>query len=570
MPRLLKLLGLIMLALSLMTMPSHAAPIQSIDSGWKYRVSALEDSSISGFVFKAAVQPFYAEDWQPFNPPSAPPLDPDVKSIWVTVMLPEKLPYRHATFGYQTIEQASRVYIGNKLIYSDGDFGLPNQEFGLRSHLIELPHNAQGKQLSIQLYTDHPYRLGMIEHATVGEGPELVYAAFWNNAPNWVALPMSLLLLIIVIPCYQLLRNSRSFVLQLGLFLVNFCLWLLAGLNIIQVIYTFSPAFWNYIWLTSFYLLPIFFMLMAREALPDRRSHLMTVLIVICFIFFLTAIIGELTGRTFLDRFLEIYLLFSWMCLLCTAAILDLEANQGSEICSCLIIPSAVLPLLQIAQTICHIPLAPFAILPMMAVVLWLLRHALNERQRLRIQNQSLEERVEAAQLAAQIDSLTKCYNRGQLQVSLEKFTQEATDTGTPLSYLMLDLDHFKHINDTFGHDAGDQVLEGFAQLVRRHLDARHTFIRYGGEEFVLLCRGFDLENAADFADAIRADLFLSVLLLDQRITCSIGVSTWHGADDTPFGLQKRADQAVYLAKEQGRNRVITEESLPETDTEEN
>lgn len=570
MPRLIKLLGLIAIALSLMALPSQASSIQYIDSGWKYMVSAIEDSSNSGFVFKATVQPFYSDEWQSFNPPTAPPLSPDVKAIWVTVMLPEKMPYRHATFGYQTIEQASRVYLGNKLIYSDGDFGLPNQEFGLRSHLVELPHNAQGKQLSIQLYTDHPYRLGMIEHAAVGEGPELVYDAFWHNAPNWVSLPMSLLLLIIVIPCYQLLRNLRPFVLQLGLFLVNFCLWLLAGLNIIQVIYTFSPAFWNYVWLTNFYLLPVFFMLMTREALPDKRSRFMTVLIVACFAFFLTTVIGELTGRTFLDRFLEIYLFFSWICLLCTAAVLDMDATQGSEICSCLIMPAAVLPLLQIAQVVCHIPLAPFAILPMMAVVLWLLRHALNERQRLRIQNQSLEERVAAAQRAAQVDPLTKCYNRGQLQKSLEEFSREATATDTPLSYLMLDLDHFKHINDTFGHDAGDQVLEGFAQLVRRHLDARHTFIRYGGEEFVLLCRGFDLETAADFADAIRADLFLSVLLPDQRITCSVGVSTWHGADDTPFGLQKRADQAVYMAKEQGRNMVITEEALPKNNAKDN
>ena len=171
--------------------------------------------------------------------------------------------------------------------------------------------------------------------------------------------------------------------------------------------------------------------------------------------------------------------------------------------------------------------------------------------------NDDLKQKMTLVRAEAQIDALTKCFNRGHLTETLQKSITIAEFSHQPLSVLMFDLDYFKHVNDTYGHDMGDQVLIRFAAVVRRNLDARHSFVRYGGEEFVVLCRGFTIEGARQLADHIREDVAATVLCEYQTVTCSIGVSGWQGASrDTAEMLLKRVDTALYQAKHNGRNCV--------------
>ena len=126
---------------------------------------------------------------------------------------------------------------------------------------------------------------------------------------------------------------------------------------------------------------------------------------------------------------------------------------------------------------------------------------------------------------------------------------------------MMFDIDFFKSVNDTYGHDAGDRVLIDFTRIIRRQLDARHTFIRYGGEEFVVLCRGFSREEAKKLALEIGASVQDAAILAKRRITCSIGISQWHaGSSDSARQLLKRSDLALYAAKQNGRNQVAAED----------
>ena len=126
---------------------------------------------------------------------------------------------------------------------------------------------------------------------------------------------------------------------------------------------------------------------------------------------------------------------------------------------------------------------------------------------------------------------------------------------------MMFDIDFFKSVNDTYGHDAGDRVLIDFTRIIRRQLDARHTFIRYGGEEFVVLCRGFSLEEAKKLALEIGASVQDAAILEKRKITCSIGISQWHaGSSDSARQLLKRSDLALYAAKQNGRNQVAAED----------
>ena len=158
-----------------------------------------------------------------------------------------------------------------------------------------------------------------------------------------------------------------------------------------------------------------------------------------------------------------------------------------------------------------------------------------------------------------EIDPLTGIYNRNRFPSAMRDFTKIARDTGEPLSLVMFDIDHFKSINDTYGHDAGDEVLYGFSQKILSFLDRRHVLIRWGGEEFILLCLHYDGDQAKAFADQIREGVAETRLLPERQVTCSGGVGVWNGSSDDTTTLVKRADTALYESKENGRNRITCE-----------
>jgi diguanylate cyclase (GGDEF)-like protein len=155
-------------------------------------------------------------------------------------------------------------------------------------------------------------------------------------------------------------------------------------------------------------------------------------------------------------------------------------------------------------------------------------------------------------------DKLTGAYNREFLATQLPASMQEAEEQGEPLSIAVLDVDHFKRVNDTHGHDVGDKVLAEIANRMRETSRARDMLVRYGGEEFLLLLPTANLAKAEEIANRVRRQLQDRVIevgdhQLDIRI--SAGVAEYvHG--ESPSDLFRRADTALYSAKENGRNRV--------------
>ncbi|HYH41272.1 MAG TPA: diguanylate cyclase [Burkholderiales bacterium] len=161
----------------------------------------------------------------------------------------------------------------------------------------------------------------------------------------------------------------------------------------------------------------------------------------------------------------------------------------------------------------------------------------------------------------ATTDSLTGVYNRRTFKELAEPQLSRSRRAHMPVSLLMLDLDHFKRINDTYGHLAGDDVLKAFAVLVRNCLRKEDLLARYGGEEFVVLLPGASQTSAAALAERIREQA--SAVPMDAnghrvRVTVSIGAASEAG--DTLPSLEAmlgRADEALYQAKREGRNRVV-------------
>ncbi len=159
-------------------------------------------------------------------------------------------------------------------------------------------------------------------------------------------------------------------------------------------------------------------------------------------------------------------------------------------------------------------------------------------------------------------DQLTGLHNRRYMTGQLGALVKRATHGGDPVSALMIDIDHFKKINDSFGHDVGDEVLREFAVRLASNVRAIDLPCRYGGEEFTVIMPGARLADAERVAERIRLHVAGSPFRVQGgkemlSATISVGVACTAGPEDTPEALLKRADEAVYEAKAGGRNRVV-------------
>ncbi|MNY04257.1 Response regulator PleD [compost metagenome] len=166
------------------------------------------------------------------------------------------------------------------------------------------------------------------------------------------------------------------------------------------------------------------------------------------------------------------------------------------------------------------------------------------------------------AQKKAVTDGLTGLTTHLHFQEQLAKRFFEARRFTQPLSLMFIDIDHFKRINDTYGHPTGDEVLRAVARTVQGTARACDTVARYGGEELAVILPQTELEGAAILAERLReAILELEVQETSGprtvRLSASIGVAELQDEDLTPGDLLERADRAVYAAKRQGRNQVI-------------
>jgi diguanylate cyclase (GGDEF)-like protein len=173
-------------------------------------------------------------------------------------------------------------------------------------------------------------------------------------------------------------------------------------------------------------------------------------------------------------------------------------------------------------------------------------------RTALALQVETLRRQVEALQLELATDPLTGVRSRRYL---MHRLAQEADGAASPCAVILIDIDHFKRVNDTHGHPAGDAVLRAVAQTLAQGVRASDDVGRWGGEEFLVLCPNTDAAQVEALAERLRAGV--------EALECSVGrvtVSVGIAARNEPFGSLDdtiaRADAALYAAKQGGRNRV--------------
>lgn len=182
---------------------------------------------------------------------------------------------------------------------------------------------------------------------------------------------------------------------------------------------------------------------------------------------------------------------------------------------------------------------------------------------RLRHSNSSISnslKKQEQYKLIATIDELTGLYNRRWLRSILERQMTRSLFSNTPLALLVIDVDHFKQVNDTFGHNVGDLVLQGVARLMMNSVRPTDLVTRYGGEEFLIVLPGSDLAGARIVAERVRGGIAAATMVAPEvmdlpGVTVSIGAAEMR-EEEAMDDFIGRADAALYQAKHNGRNRV--------------
>ena len=195
-------------------------------------------------------------------------------------------------------------------------------------------------------------------------------------------------------------------------------------------------------------------------------------------------------------------------------------------------------------------------------------KNELHARVRTQIRKKRYAERlrdnVQQSIEMAITDGLTGLYNRRYMESHLGSLVEQAASRGKPLTALVLDIDYFKSVNDTHGHDAGDDVLREFATRIKKSIRGIDLACRLGGEEFVIIMPETDMAVATIVAERLRRRVASEPFTIAHgsktiEVTISIGLATLDTADDNAATILKRADQALYRAKRDGRNRVVAD-----------
>jgi diguanylate cyclase (GGDEF)-like protein len=390
---------------------------------------------------------------------------------------------------------------------------------------------------------------------------------FYSDIPVVLALPVGAAIIIIMFILYYFNPQGwKKLYAYIVLFMAVFTVWLLMSSNVLEMLWGWQDI--NYYGLRLMaYFLPITANLVIYELLKGRSyAHMGWVLAAYSLLGTL-AIGGQLMGYETLDGCMSCYypllgigepLAIYW----CIKA-----AREGDILCKA-VAPSAIAFTLlglfdgfsdYFAMQGWRVFMTPLAVYAFLHFVIIILREQIRYEQKLQERIIGLEYEAIQAQAKLEIDPLTGSYSRKKLKSLLLQGMKNCRQQNKYFAMLLLDIDFFKKINDSYGHEAGDAVLRAFAMAVRQQLRKNQYCVRWGGEEFIVLSPNCGGDSIRQLAENIRQHVE-ATMLAGHKITCSIGIAFWQGEKDTADQLFKRVDRALYKAKNQGRNCVCMAE----------
>ena len=549
----------IMAGLLLLSGSSAYASAPAPLTDWEYRWgdASLEDDA----------------PWSPIDFPSNPPERNGQKSVWFKTVLPEG-EWRDPVLHITSINLVGQIYLDGTLIYQHGDMEAP-RFIGWPWHLVPLPENSAGKTLALRIHSDYT-SIGLWGDVEITDRIDALKGMLHASVQDLAVSAFSLLLATLA-AIFAMIGPERRGFFAIALFAFSSGLMLLAETPVRQLLAD-APLTWDILRAASYFTLPIAIGLLLShwlDGVPKRWMRRLWQL----HLAYLVASIGLVAlgvvnlALTFPIFDVLLLLTLPLMLLLALLRVRRLNLEQRLFVTSFLLFA----PLLLLDMLVAHeliprrdVPLSYGALgfsLAIVGISLWHYRHT---QRQLAAANQTLEAQVTArtAELDTLVeqlkglslqDALTGLNNRRHFDALLHQEMALAQRKGSLLSLLMIDIDHFKKVNDNFGHDAGDAVLIEVAALLKKHFRGTDVVCRLGGEEFVALLPGTGTAEAQTRAEKLlKAQRNQALSHLHQplgRITLSCGIATYPAHTMDPKRLLRLADTALYKAKNNGRDR---------------
>lgn len=489
--------------------------------------------------------------------------------LWLSIPIADKRSDENTLF-FSTEGQAVRIWMDDALIYSDGVMG-PLRPFGhgRRWHRVVIPDFNGTSRLLVQLYADHPYELGRLEDFSLASEEKQMMRVFAEDIPYAVSLPVCVLMIAVMGMYYFNQLAWKRLNIHLILLLLVLIVWMVSLSQVRQLLLDW-PVFWRELSVLLLFLIPVAADMVLHEIVElDLKRRILRV----ARVYSALAALALLAEMLELDGFHYGQGLLYLLLLPGQAIVLDcllVSIGRGNVYARFAMLPMVGVSLLalfdglnQTLHLFCwQTRLLPLGVYTFISFVVCMLRSQLLRERRMQEQEVALTYKIVQAVERSEIDTLTGCRNRAAFDTFLRKVDQSGR--ARTFSLIMMDIDHFKGVNDTYGHDMGDKVLIRFTKLVRGRLDRRYRFFRWGGEEFILYCPDRDLRQAVQLAQDLCRMIGQAEILPDCPVTASMGVAFWHGAGDRGTALFRRADEALYRAKRAGRNQVAAEGGSPE------
>jgi diguanylate cyclase len=562
--------------------PAQAAPLRKLDTGWEYR---WDDERSP------------AQGWTPIAHPSNPPGREDRTLVTYRLTLPSVEVPDARLFVY-SVDLALELSVDGQFLYRWGD---PRAATGGRLrfegwpwHLVSLPPGYGGKTLYATVASDYQ-DIGLWGDVLLGSGYDQMLRITLRDTPRLVVAALSLTIAVIFAALYTRRREPAS--LMLALVTASLVARVIAQTQMRQII-LFAPLAWEYVHVITSLLVMVFVGRLFQEVVQSRYRSAVRVITASNAAALLLTVAACATGFARLcdtHRALDALAVGSMVVLGAVSVRGAIAGNWESRVLTANFV---VLGLLALYSTLVSNGVLPWSdeidylLLFQFSVGLALLlggrllrfyrrfeeyasrlaaradeARVLNERleekvaertRQLERANRRLREEKVSLQITSITDGLTGLYNRTYTLDRYEKELGKARRYGKRLSIIMFDLDQFKRVNDSHGHQAGDLVMQRVGGLLRDVLRESDIPGRYGGEEFLIVLPETDAHEAARVSERIRSEIAaFSWPQVDLKVTISGGIAQFAG--ETGDQLLSRADFLLYKAKEAGRNRIVTE-----------
>lgn len=489
------------------------------------------------------------------------PIPGNNHEAWLEVSMMPTEPWEN-TLLFSIDGQAVEVFVDGSKIYADGEFGPQFLGHGKKWHMVEIPYVPHETMLLFHLYADHPHQLGVFKNFIVDTQQEQARRIFAVDFPYIVALPVAVLLSMVTLMYLFNRPEHRRLNIRLLLLMLLMTLWTVSLSNVKQFLWN-APVVWRFLENFLCYIMPVIANSVIVETLEEDLQ--LTVKRAVKAYGFLAAfaLLLELAGYDGLVVCRQI--LYATVLCLQVFVFRNMweSIKRGNIYARFALIPMIIMGGLGIADGVLlylhfwqwHVYLLPLGIYACISFVVCMVREQVIRERDLEAHAEELTAEIATAMAKAEMDELTGCRNRG----AFEEFIRQKILKGKAFALIMLDIDYFKNINDTYGHEAGDRVLYHFSELVRSQLEQPQEFFRWGGEEFVIYCPGYSQEQACALAEKIRHQVEIHQFFRNQQITVSAGVAKWYEGNDSQVGIFRRMDDALYAAKCNGRNQVVME-----------